>query len=111
MAESAYEAAVRRYKYHHNATSVENASDGKGGTIYRAYFQHGGYYPITAEALYGAAPTPDEEGIDVKALAKFIAELINGGHWDNPAYYTPEQQALWITHAAKIAAEAKRVQT
>jgi hypothetical protein len=38
-------------------------------------------------------------------LAKFIAERINGGTWEDPQYYTDEQRALWVEHAKVIAAQ------
>lgn len=40
-------------------------------------------------------------------LAKLIAERINGGKWEDPQYYTPEQQQLWIFHAEGIARDVK----
>lgn len=126
--ESAFQTAVRRFKFHNKATSVETCTATDGGTIYRAYFSHGGYRQITAEALYGAAPTPDEIQQDVFThdiatrilsgstpaapvpLAKFIAELINGGKWEDPQYYTDEQRALWVGHAQEIAAQVFALQ-
>lgn len=35
-------------------------------------------------------------------MARFIAELINGGDWDDPNYYTEEQKELWRKHAEAI---------
>ena len=35
-------------------------------------------------------------------LAKFIAERINGGTWEDPQYYADEQRALWEEHAKVI---------
>lgn len=33
---------------------------------------------------------------------KFLAELINGGAFDDDLYYTAEQRSLWEFHAKKI---------
>lgn len=35
-------------------------------------------------------------------MARFIAELINGGDWDDPNLYTEEQKELWRKRADKI---------
>jgi hypothetical protein len=35
-------------------------------------------------------------------MARFIAELINGGDWDDPNFYTEEQKELWRKHAEVI---------
>ncbi len=34
------------------------------------------------------------------ALAKALAERINGGNWEDPKFYTDEQRDLWRGHAA-----------
>lgn len=41
-------------------------------------------------------------------MARFIAELINGGDWDDPNYYTEEQKELWRKHAAVIEEHARK---
>lgn len=40
-------------------------------------------------------------------MARFIAELINGGDWDDPNFYTEEQKELWRKHAEKIEEHAR----
>lgn len=40
--------------------------------------------------------------MDDSSLAKFIAELINGGDWNDPQWYTEEQKRLWYGHAEAI---------
>lgn len=42
-------------------------------------------------------------------IAKFIAERINGGTWEDPQYYTDEQRTLWEEHAKVIAAGLFRI--
>ena len=41
-------------------------------------------------------------------MARFIAELINGGDWDDPNFYTEEQKELWRKHAEKIEEHARK---
>lgn len=40
--------------------------------------------------------------VDMEAIAQQIAELINGGRWDDKQFYTDEQKALWRNHAQTI---------
>lgn len=79
--ESAFQTAVRRFKFHHGASSVETATATDGSNMYRAYFNNGGYRVITMEALYSAPPTPDEVGIPVETvLSKKLPFLLKGEH-------------------------------
>lgn len=45
--------------------------------------------------------------VEVEDLARWLAETLNGGVWDDPRWYTPEQRELWRDHARKLIAHLK----
>lgn len=64
---------------------------------------------LTAAA--GAAPEPTEAQID--AATKTAAEMVNGGNFNDPLFYSPEQKDFWrrvIQAALTAAAGVKKTQ-